>query len=373
MRIAIVSTFPPYRGGIAQFNLQLSLSLKDQGHDVMEVNWKRQYPSVFFPGKSQLIDGSNLETGPRALLDSLNPKSWRNTAEQVADWKPDLVLLPYWHAALVPALVGFVRRFRTIAPQAICTGLMHNASSHDAKWWDRWLTAKFIDRMDRIWTLSAQVTQRIQALHSNSPIRTLFHPVYGQYPALENMGDSRTALHLPSPTEADVILFFGLIRPYKGLPVLIEAMDLLKDRDRPVHLCIAGESYEDWSKYEKLIHQSTSRNRIQVHPRFILDDELSVFFGAATTVCLPYLQASQSGVTAIALHYGIPVVASDVGGLSEYITPSETGNLCIPGDAMALAKAIEDTLELHPFPIENFKEAQMKFSWSTFAEAAMKD
>ena len=369
MRIAFASTFPPYRGGIAQFNQKLTQALVDEGHEMLCTNWKRQYPRFIFPGESQLTQGGHLESGPIPLLDSIDPRTWKNTAKHLIAWKPDALLVPFWHAALTPALGNVIARMKREMPELLVIGLMHNATSHDAKIWDVWLTKRFLKSVDITWTLSEQVAVRIQDLSPNRISRVFFHPIYDQYPKLQTMQDARKALHLPSQDEADVVLFFGLIRAYKGLKTLIRAKELLASRDKPVHVLIAGESYDDWKPYQALINAGASPEEVHVHNRFILDAELPKFFGACNAVCLPYLTASQSGVTAIALHYGIPVVASDVGGLSEYLKTPGTGVVCSPNNPAALATGIQNVIELLPVSPEAFDAARRQYSWNNLAKA----
>lgn len=369
MRIAFASTFPPYRGGIAQFNQKLTEALLEEGHEVHCSNWKRQYPRLIFPGQSQLTQGGQLDSGPIALLDSIDPRTWKHTAEHLLAWGPDALLVPFWHAALTPALGNLIARMKRKRPGLLVIGLMHNATSHDAKMWDVWLTKRFLKSVDITWTLSEQVARRVHDLMPSRSSKVFFHPLYDQYPELQTMQDARTALHLPSQDEADVVLFFGLIRAYKGLKTLIGAKELLSSRDKPVHLLIAGESYDDWKPYQALIDAGGSPEQVHVHTRFILDAELPTFFGACNAVCLPYLTASQSGVTAIALHYGIPVVASDVGGLSEYLKTPGTGIVCPPNDPEALAKGIQNVLESLPVSSEAFDAARKQYSWNNLAKA----
>jgi glycosyltransferase involved in cell wall biosynthesis len=368
MRIAFASTFPPYRGGIAQFNEQLSLALREMGHDVQCTNWKRQYPEILFPGKAQLSAGTNLDMGPPAMLDSIDPRTWKKTARFLSSAEPEVLLIPFWHAALTPALTGVVSRMKKKQPNLLVIGLMHNATSHDSRPWDIALTKRFVHSLDFSWTLSDQVASRLSELTPGISSDVFFHPLYDQYPALPPQMKARETLAIPSPQEVNVILFFGLIRSYKGLRTLITSMDKLAGRPKPVHLIIAGEVYGDWKPYQELINERVSPHEIHVHNRFIPDDELPVYFSACDAVCLPYLKASQSGVTAIALHYGKPVVASNVGGLSEYLQEPGTGELCEPDNPLSLAISVERVLDNLPANPRAFDAARERYSWSKLAQ-----
>jgi glycosyltransferase involved in cell wall biosynthesis len=369
MRIAFASTFPPYRGGIAQFNQRLNEALLEAGHEVLCTNWKRQYPRFLFPGASQLTEGADLSSGPLALLDSIDPRTWKLNAQHLLAWQPDVLLVPFWQAALTPALVGVINRMKAQRRDLLVIGLMHNATSHDAQFWDVRLTKRFLDHVDQTWTLSEQVAERLSELVPEQTPSVFFHPIYDQYPDLQPQSDARNALHLPSSTDCDVLLFFGLIRTYKGLHTLIRAMDFLQERKKPVHLVIAGESYDDWQPYADLILAGQRPEQTHVHARFILDEELPTFFGACDAVCLPYLKASQSGVTAIALHYGKPVVASDVGGLAEYLSEPGTGVVCEPNSPELLAQSIEEALDALPADPKAFDAARARYSWEKLAES----
>ena len=256
MIIAIASTFHPYRGGIAAFNDRLALSLKDAGHNVHCLNWSRQYPSLLFPGETQTISGHKRPKGSEAPLDSINPRSWRSTAKRILE-KGDIeiLILPFWHASLAPALRSVAKRVKKLSPNTRVVALMHNASSHDGSSVDKWLTKRFLIQVDSAITLSDSVKNDVIKLRSDLDCRVLFHPLYDHYkPALEK-NEARAKLGISS--EVDLGLFFGLIRPYKGLDVLVESMSNTSN-----HLLIAGEAYENWGNYSKMIDKlSFSRSR----------------------------------------------------------------------------------------------------------------
>jgi glycosyltransferase involved in cell wall biosynthesis len=370
MRIAIPSTFPPFRGGISQFNEALKSAFEAAGHEVLVINWTRQYPQLFFPGKQQI--DPELPAPYPAELDSVRPTTWRKVGKELAHRELDWVVVPFWHAALAPALSGTIRALKKHAksstPRVI--GLVHNAGSHDASWWDAALTKRFLSSVDVAWTLSEEVSERLGELKPDLACQTLFHPLYDHFPDLMTSAEAKAKLHLPE--NARVLLYFGLIRPYKGLEVLLDAFSRLDSApDSPIHLLIGGECYGDWEPYERLIESNSACARIQTHERFISDREVGLFFGAADVVALPYRRASQSGVTAVALHYGKPIVASNVGGLAEYILPGQTGELAPPNDAESLAEALRRALSQR-YPATAFDAARERFSWSAFVEQAMR-
>jgi glycosyltransferase involved in cell wall biosynthesis len=369
MKIAIASTFHPYRGGIAQFNDEMAKSLKSIGHDVRCYNWSRQYPSVLFPGKTQIKTGtSRPPSGPDAPMDSISPNSWRKTAIAILEHGDvDMVILPFWHSALAPALRGVAKAIKKQSPLTKVVALMHNATSHDGKASDKWLTKRFLNRVDSCITLSQSVTEDVEILAPNLPIETLFHPLYNHYPKIESRLESLNHLGLPSSAK-HTILFFGIIRPYKGLTTLIKAAE---DLNSEIHIIIAGECYGSWNQYKRLIKASPAKSRIHVFNEFIPDSELPYIFGASDMVVLPYLNASQSGVTATAVHYNLPIIASDVGDLSSTITPGVTGDLVSPGASKELAKAINGWINTEHKAedlITAYEAIRNTNSWEAFAE-----
>ena len=369
MKIAIASTFHPYRGGIAQFNDQMANSLQSIGHDVRCYNWSRQYPSVLFPGKTQIKTGTTRPTsGPEAPMDSISPNSWRKTATEIlAQGEVDLAILPFWHSALAPALRGVAKAIKKQSPRTKVVALMHNATSHDGKASDKWLTKRFLNRVDSCITLSQSVTEDVKKLAPTLDIKTLFHPLYTHYRKIESRADSLKHLGLPSSAK-HTILFFGIIRPYKGLATLIQAAEELNS---DIHVVIAGECYGSWNPYNKLIQSSPAASRIHVLNEYIPDSELPYVFGASDLVVLPYLNASQSGVTATAVHYNLPIVASDVGDLSATIVPGVTGELVTPGSSKELAKAINGWIKAKHTPedlLPAYAAIRKTNSWKAFAE-----
>jgi len=369
MKIAIVSTFYPYRGGIASFNDRMTKALEAEGHEVNCYNWSRQYPSFLFPGEAQTISGKSTPSGSEAPLDSINPRTWKNTADRIlSDVKMDVLLLPFWHASLAPALRSVARRVKKLSPSTKIVALMHNGSSHDGAGVDRWLTKRFLKRVDSCITLSENVKDEVLQLHPGMDCQVLFHPLYDHYPS--GISSLKAKAELGIPEDAKVVLFFGLIRPYKGLSTLLMAASEL---DSPIHILIAGECYGAWEPYQKLIAESKCSDRIHVINRFIDEAELPAIFSASDCVVLPYLQASQSGVVATALHYNKSIIASDVGDLAGSIKDGITGKLVTPGDSDMLGRAINDWLSVEHTSVEKaydtFREEK---SWSAYAKRIFK-
>ena len=359
MRLAIVSTFPPFRGGIAQFNEAMATALEGQGHEVVRITWSRQYPDALFPGKSQWEPGKGAaDMACPALLDSMNPGTWRRVGRSLKqDHDVEVVVLPFWHAALAPALRGVARA--AMRDGVRVWSVMHNAVSHDAKPWDRWLTRAFVRAVDHHFTLSQPVFDALGLPNATN----LFHPLYDNNVKKPRKAEAQRRLGIP---EGKVVhLFFGLIRPYKGLDVLLQALAQTDDAHMVV---VAGECYGSWEPYQSAIDALGLGDRVMVHNEFIEDQLVPVYLGAADHVVLPYKAASQSGVTALVLHHDLPVIASDVGDLASTVVPELTGRLVPAGDATRLAEAMTRPWTAQPNDVQAaFKEVKKRLSWPQFA------
>lgn len=357
MRLAIVSTFPPYRGGIATFNAAMARSLEEAGHEITCVTWSRQYPSRMFPGSSQFEPGNNLSDATMpATLDVLSPSSWRHVGRQMADM--DVVVLPFWHAIHAPALAAVARHAKRAGARSVWA-LMHNANSHDGKSIHAWLTGRFLNRVDRIITLSRGVSEAL----APRPTTTLFHPLMGGWGRGPGKSASRQRLSLPE--HAKVHLFFGLIRPYKGLDILLQAMAELGPEH---HVVIAGECYGSFAPYQTLIDNLKLEGRVHVFDHFIQGKDVPTYLDAADDMVLPYRTASQSGVTALALQHRIKVIASDVGDLGQTIIPELTGRLVPPLQPRALAEAMAEPWTAQEADVKAaFGQIEKRLSWSAWA------
>lgn len=369
MKIAIVSVFPPYRGGIAQFNETMTEAFTVEGNECIGFSFSRQYPSLLFPGTNQYEDGLQSQFVRTEALDSINPVTWYRCARLVVKEQPDVVIIPFWTAFLAPALATVARRIKTLHPSCRIVGLFHNANSHDAKPWEKALKQRLVQRIDEAWTLSEDVSKQLEGQRKELPITTAFHPLYEHFAPLISRDAAREQLHMPAAPK--LVLFFGLIRPYKGLEWLLDAATELQKNGEDVCFCIAGEPYTDWEPYQRVIDASPAPERFYTHLRFIPKEDVHVFFSAADLVCLPYAAASQSGVTAIAMHYHKPVVATDVGGLKEYFDGNPIGYICTPKDVHALTEAIREALSAEPVEAASVATWNARFSWAAFVQKCL--
>ena len=362
MRIAYLSTFYPFRGGIAQFNADL-LEEFGRHHEVKAFTFTRQYPSFLFPGKTQYVTESDKakKVDSQAILDTANPFSWRPAARKIAAWKPDLLVMKYWMSYLAPSL-GTVARYLKRRGIPVIT-VLDNVIPHETKFFDKPFSRWFLRQNSGCVAMSEAVLKDMLSLTPDKPYILQPHPLYDHF---GRKMDKREALQmLGLDPRKRTLLFFGLIRDYKGLDLLIDALPLLGEE---YQLVIAGESYGSFEKYEAQIAASGCADRIKVFNRYIDDEEVPRFFSAADLCVLPYQSATQSGITAIALHFDVPVVATPVGGLAESIEKPGIGLMTSGISAEAIAKTVRVFYAANPDTfIENIRQAKATMTWEVFA------
>ncbi len=331
----------PYRGGIAHFTEIIVTGLADRGHDVRPVTFSRQYPKLLFPGETQYEPESEappaVRDAPRPL-DSINPVSWFRTGLYLRDQVPDAVIFQYWMPFFAPAygvIARGLRRHYGIPSFAV----VHNALPHERHFGDALLSRFFLCACAGHVVMSdAVATDTRRLAGAGASLEQIEHPVYERFGEPVPDDEARAALDLPD--DAPVILFFGFVREYKGLHVLLEALpDVLGDRP-DLHLVVAGEPYDDPERYRRLVRAHDLGARVHWHDDYIPSSDVPTYFGAADLVVQPYVSATQSGVAQIATHFETPMVVTDVGGLAESIPHEEAGFVVPPENPDALAAAI---------------------------------
>ena len=365
MRIALISPLPPYRGGISTFSHLLSCHLVSQDK-ILGINFRRLYPQFLFPGKSQLQKGKidrspmNVET----ILDSMNPASWDRAVRRIRRFRPDVCLFSYWMPFFIPVFLRLLRRLKDDSRTAI---LCHNVEEHESLPGMRRLKRRFFQATDQLIVLSSESLRQLERLSVTTPVELLFHPLPTHYGHELSQQAAKTELGVTA--DVPVILYFGLVRPYKGLPYLLEAVQRIRDEGRPFHLRVAGEFYQGFESAETFVARHNLSTHVTLENRFVPDHEVSRYFSAADVVALPYLSATQSGVVPIAYQFNRPVIVTEVGGLPEVVQPGKTGFLVPPKDSNGLADVLLQNLP-DGFRTMRDQVAKVKehYSWESFTD-----
>lgn len=364
MRIALLSCFHPYRGGIAQFNANLFHELGRE-HDVRAFNFSRQYPDFLFPGKTQLVaeDDEAVPVESTALLDTADPFSWIRTARTIRKWNPDVLIVRYWMPYFGPSL-GYVCRHMKTGCKVI--GILDNVLPHERHFFDKPFTRYFLSGLSASVTLCKEVETDLHALRPDAVNTVIPHPIYNHFG--ERMARETAEKELGLASGMKNILFFGLIRDYKGLDILLEAFDRLNPE---YQLIIAGEPYGSFEKYQRHIDSSPCAERIHVFPQYIRDSEVRKYFSAADVTVLPYRSATQSGIGSISNHFEVPMIVTDVGGLKETIGDKGTGIVCKDSTPECIAGQIENFFKspgLREACVTNIRRENRNLSWSGFCK-----
>lgn len=336
MRIVIVSTAYPLRGGIAHYVSLLRKHLSER-HQVSVITFKRQYPKFLFPGKSQEEKGEATGEPPSPqVIDTLNPLTWFKAGRIAAAQKPDLVIFKYWMPFFAPVF-GTVARTAKKRSGCKVIYICDNVLPHEKTPIDRTLTSWVLRSGDCFVVQSKSVEKDLLSVIESPSYKLVPHPVYEIFGKGRSREDARRDLGIGE--NENVALFFGYVRKYKGLHVLLDAMKKLPS-DVRVTLIVAGEFYDDEKGYRDRIDSLGIGDRVRVFSDYIPNDEVSKYFSAADVVVLPYIDATQSGIAQIAYNFDKPVIATDVGGLAEIVLDGKTGLVVPPNSPEALASAM---------------------------------
>ncbi len=360
----IISLGPayPFRGGLAAFNDRLAIQFSREGHNIEIFTFTLQYPAILFPGKTQYTDGPP----PQGIkisrtLNSINPVSWIKAGLRIRKAKPDILLIRYWLPFMAPCLGTVARIAKTNRHTAVIC-IFDNVIPHEKRFGDKILTKYFTGGIDGAIAMSGTVLEDLLLFRRQMPVKLTPHPLFDSYGAPVSREYALSALHLPD--DERYILFFGFIRAYKGLDLLLKAFADKRLRKKNLKLIIAGEFYEDDTPYRQLIKLYDLENEVIIHNEFIKDNEVSLYFCASDLVVQPYRSATQSGVTQVAFHYEKPMLVTDVGGLREIVADRKCGYVVLP-EPEDIAEAIVDYFENNR--IEQFTEGvrseKEKFSW----------
>lgn len=365
MKIISIGPAHPLRGGIAKFNEALSRALISGDQDLLIYSYKFQYPDLIFPGKTQFSDDpppSGLDI--RNEIHSVNIINWRLSAEKIIREKPDLVIVHYWMPFFAPALSSILRIIRKKGIKGIL--LAHNLIPHESQPAAEFFTRRLLKNINGMVCLSKSVREDAHRFRPDLPVRVMPHPVYTNYGEKISRAEAVKALKL-SP-DYRYLLFFGLVRKYKGLDLLLHAMNEMENREG-WKLIIAGEFYDDREFYDEIIDKYTLENRVVIFDYYIPDKDVNLLFSVADAVVQPYRSATQSGVTQVSHYYGVPMIVTNVGGLPEIISHGKTGYV-VPPEPHWIAKAIDEFLKRED--LEDMRNSVYKkkeeYSWESFAQ-----
>ncbi|MCL3781590.1 glycosyltransferase [Prolixibacteraceae bacterium JC049] len=361
-KIIIIGPAHPYRGGIAALNERLASQLIQEGNDVTIYNFTVQYPSILFPGKTQYTDSDPISgLDIQRKINSVNPLNWLAVGNELKKQKPDLIIVRYWLPFMAPALGTICRKARKNNHTKV-VALVDNIIPHEKRLGDVSLTKYFTHSVDGFIAMSDVVFDDISKFIDEPKKRFSPHPIYDHYGEILDREEALKALQLdPS---YNYLLFFGFIRDYKGLDLLLQAMANPRLRKRNIKLIVAGEFYSDPKYYHDIIEKFGLKDDVILHTEYIPNEAINQYFGAADLVVQPYKTATQSGVTQIGYHFNKAMLVTDVGGLAEIIAHQKSGYVVQP-DELAISNAIVDFFnnERKADFEEEVIEQKKKFSW----------
>lgn len=367
MRIVLIGTAFPLRGGIAHYIALLYKYLQKRGHTVNVLSFKRQYPGLFFPGRTQKDEGKELiplHTTP--LLDSINPLTWIQAFFWVKKVRPQVLIFKYWMPFFAPCYAVIAYLCKTFL-KVKTLYILDNVIPHEKRRGDRILSRIGLKFIDFFIAQSESVLHDLLQFRPHAEVKEIPHPVYEIFPPSL---PKKKAKNLLGISDDRVILYFGYIRDYKGLRYLIKSMPIILD-SLQVKLLVCGEFYEGREDTLNLIEKLQLKDQIKVYDTFIPNEEVAYYFSACDLVVLPYISATQSGIVQIAYHYEKPVIVTSVGGLPEVVKDGKCGYVVKPQDAVALAQSVirfyrknnEEEFK------NNIKIEKKKYSWDRMITA----
>jgi len=365
LKISFISVFPPYRGGISNHSNLILNELKNN-NDIHIVNFKKLYPSIFFPGKSQYDDKCTI--GHRSLS-STNPITWMKVVSDIKSNDSELLIIKFWHPFFIPCYRYIAKKIKKTTNCKVII-IYDNIFPHESFPFVKFLLKRFLVYADAHIVQSAKVERELKQILSNPIYDKVFHPIYDNYSDSIDKEDAKLELKIQ---DSNIILFFGLIRKYKGLDLLISSMEKVFEKNSKIKLLIAGECYGEKKKYISLIEKSKYSNRIYWVEEYIKDSEVNLYFSASDVVVLPYISASQSGIIPLAYNYNKPVIVSNLEGLAEVVNIGKTGYVFNSKSKNDLSIKILDFFDSYDekFYVKNIKEYKNNFKWSNFVKATL--
>lgn len=367
MRITILGPAYPFRGGIAALNEQLAKQLKSEGHEVNIVSFTLQYPKILFPGKTQFTSDQTTFNFPITReINSINPFSWYKTGRKINKFKPDLIIVRFWLPFMAMSLGTICKLVKKNGHSKIIS-IADNIIPHEKRPGDKFLSNYFIKNVDGFITMSKSVLKELNLFDKQKPKLYTPHPIYDHYGLVEPRETAVKKLGLD--VKYRYVLFFGFIRDYKGLDLLLEAFADNFFKSNNIKLIIAGEFYNNETEYLKLIEKLQLKDQIVLRTDYIPNSEVENYFNAADIVAQPYKSATQSGVTQIGYHFNKPMLVTDVGGLSEIIPHGKAGYVVQP-KAEEIKNALTDFFKNNRYEsfVVNVSNEKKRFNWDKMTQ-----
>lgn len=361
-KIIILGTAHPFRGGLASYNERLAKQFQDEGHEVEILTFTTQYPNFLFPGKTQYSE----EPAPKNLkitrmVSSVNPFNWLKVGKYIKQQQPDILIFKYWLPFMGPCFGTIARRVKKNKHTKIIT-ILDNVIPHEHRIGDKQFTNYFLKPIDAFISMSKSVEKDLATFNTSKPRDFNPHPLFDNFGEILTKTTAKANLGLNNNT--NYILFFGIIRDYKGLDLLLDAFSKLDHKAKNIKLLVAGEYYSNEEKYQAQIKALGLEKDVIVVNQFINDSDVKNYFCAADIIAQPYKNATQSGVTQIAYHFEIPILVTNVGGLPEMV-PNQKVGYVTNVDSNVITEALNDFYTNHreqEFKT-NLKEEKKKYLW----------
>ena len=365
-KVVIIGPAHPLRGGLASFDERMARQFQQEGDGVIIYTFSLQYPGFLFPGTTQYSsEPAPVDIKIKVCINSINPWNWIMVGNELKNYKPDFIIVRYWLPFMGPCLGTILRRVKhNNHTRIVC--IADNINPHEKRPGDKAFTSYFIKPIDAFITMSEKVMKDLKVM-TNKPAQQVVHPLYDNFGEALPKDEARKYLTLE--TSDKIILFFGFIRNYKGLDLLLQAMALPQIKESEIKLLVAGEFYEDRKIYDDLINENNLQHQLILKTDFIQDSEVKYYLSAADFVIQPYRKATQSGVTPLAYHFEKPMLVTNVGGLPDLVPEGKVGLICEP-NPNAIADAI---LKLYALGEQHFlphlREEKKKYSWTNLTNA----
>ncbi len=370
MKIVMLGPVYPYKSGIAQYTGAMCTALAKE-HEVKAVSFSFQYPKMLFRHTQKDEKNTTFRYDPVIYpLNTIQPLTWKTTAKKIMNEHPDLLIIQWWHPWFAPCYVSILKTIRKKCAKTKILFVCHNVLPHEGFPMKEMLTKRVLTRGDAFIVHSAQDAEDLKRLVDHPCFIHGVHPTYNQFKK-KNTTREEARKTIGISGEQEILLFFGYIREYKGVKHLIRALPTIRKARPKTHLYIVGDFWENnREEYEQLIRETQTAEGITMVDGYLPDDEVEPYFAAADLCVLPYESATQSGVIQIAYSFGLPVIATEVGGLPEVVLDNRTGFVVPPKDPEALAGAVIRFFEENKAEAfrENIKEEDYRYSWDRMVE-----